>query len=152
MKLFVHHGADGITAVDNLNPDDTVAALLSAGDVVWALDSEDPIDSTTKVSELIASGREEIVVSHCKKVAVTVTYNGITAVVNVSPARKIRAVISKAIKEPSLGIDPATAADLELRFPGSEEALDVSMPIARLLEPGKCALKLILIPAIRHAG
>ena len=71
---------------------------------------------------------------------------------NVSPARKIRAVISKAIKEPSLGIDPATAADLELRFPGSEEALDVSMPIARLLEPGKCALKLILIPAIRHAG
>lgn len=153
MAIHLHGDAkEGVGTID-LSKHATVADLLEdADEMVWIIDEDEPLEPSTLLAELSASRRHELVKHRCKKVNVSVTYNGIESVIRVTPARKIRAVIKKAIKVPEFAIDPSSASDLELRLPGSDEGLDSSLPVGRLVTNGRCEIALDLVPASRHAG
>lgn len=153
MTIHLHgDAAEGVRAVE----DSTVVTIgdlfVDPDDLIWVIDEEDPLDPGILIVDLVAARKIELVKHRCKKINVSVSYNGIEAIIRVAPSRKLRAVIRQSIKIAEFQIDPGSAADLELRLPGSEEGLDSSLPVGRLVANGKCEIELILAPAVRHAG
>lgn len=154
LEVFYIHGDDSegvIKIKDDEIPREARDLLTEADDVLWVLDEDEPLALNTVLSEL-EKGRRVLVRHRCRKVNVTVRYNGLESVYRLAPSRKFKAVIRKALADAQFEIDPTSAGDLELRVPGTEEALDIATPIGRYVPKGKCELVLILIVAIRHAG
>jgi hypothetical protein len=152
--VFYIHGDDSESVIkikDSELPREVRDLLDDAEDLLWVLDEDEPLALDAVLLDLEKTRR--VLVRHrCRKVNVTVQYNGLESVFRVSPSRKFKAVIRKTLADPKFEIDPTSAADLELRIPGTDEALDASTPIGRYVRKGKCELVLILVVAVRHAG
>jgi hypothetical protein len=153
MAIHIHgDDSEGVLIISEIEKQAVRDLTSDADESVWVIDEEEPLDPGILLSQLVADRKIELVRHRCKKINVSVVYNGIEEVIRVSPARKLRAVLRKALKIPEFGIDQASAQDLELYLPGADEALDLAMPVGRLVPNGKCELSIELRPAIRHAG
>jgi hypothetical protein len=153
MPIHVHgDDTEGVVTIDDVGQKKVSDLCAHEDEWIWVLDEDAPLDPETPLAELVASHRIELVKHRCRKINVTVSYNGLEAVFRVPPALKIRALVRKSLKVPEFEIDPSSAADLELRLPGTEEGLDSSLPIGRFVGNGKCELALNLVSAIKHAG
>lgn len=153
MAIHIHGDeTEGVTRVKDTERLSIADLAHDADDLVWVVDEDEPLDPATLVSDLESAGKKELVRHRCKKINISVSYNGIQEIIRVSPARKVRAVIRKAVRVDEFAIDPSASGDLELRRPGSDEAIDPSMPVGRLVRHGKCELSLDLMPSVRHAG
>ncbi len=152
--MFFIHGDESeelIKIRDNEVPREVRDLLTDADDLIWVIDEDEPLALDVVLTDL-AKGRRTLIRHRCKKVNVTVQYNGLESVFRLAPSRKIKAVIRKALADPKFEIDPTSAAELELRIPGADEALDGPLPIGRFVRKGKCELLLLVVVAVRHAG
>lgn len=89
-------------------------------------------------------------VHRCRKIAVTVTFNGVPKTDDFAPGRTVESV-KKAMAR-AHGLDPRDAAEHVLQLAGSTDRPDADTHIGALVGHGECALAFDLVPLKRVEG
>lgn len=89
-------------------------------------------------------------VHRCVKIAVAVTFNGVTKTEDFAPGRTVESV-KKAMAR-AHGLDPRDAAEHVLQLAGSNDRPDADTHIGALVGHGACALAFDLVPLKRVEG
>jgi hypothetical protein len=125
-------------------------AAIEAGEVAYRVGDGGEVEAHRTLAEIFGEGPGHVIVHHCREITVTVAYGGTERDLDVRPSTKIEDVRAEAIA--AFGLDPATAADLVLRLPGSTEDLPSTRPIGIYVPKGSCVLTVDLVHAVRPQG
>lgn len=151
MRIYVHDASGAHT----LDLDDPATPLTKAVPVdgqerLWPENSDEPLLADATVAD-IGNGRTGHVHRGRGLITVTVTYNGLVESRDFGPGTTIERLFEWVTGRRGFNVDPAAAADLVLRLPGTEDDLDPGTHIGTLVSKAK-ALALDLLPAQRFAG
>ena len=145
-----------------LGVDDTVKDLLEAAAkcraeaiegefLVFVEGSEEPIADGDKLPENKDRQPVPLHVHRCRRVLVTVTFNGLSKGHEFSPATTVADVEKfAAIRE--FGMKPADAAEHVLQFSGSAERPEPEMHVGALVSCPDCRISFDLVPHKRVEG
>ncbi|WP_086851337.1 hypothetical protein [Amycolatopsis kentuckyensis] len=153
--MRVHTYAPGSPAAithPDADPEATLASLISVevDEHVFRVGDDVEIDIELTVAELFGKAPGHVVVHHCRRVAVSVSYVGAIKEIEVHPSAHVKKVRAEAIA--AFGLDPATSADLALRVAGTAEDLPPNSPIGAFVPKGSCAVQLDLVHLVRPQG
>jgi len=153
MRVYIHTGTTTPTVRD-AEPDTRIGDLIDSntGDHVFARGQEEPVDLDATIGSLSDAGHVHLHVHGCRKITVSVRYNGATKETQVPPGHTMEKVLDWAIGHRGFNLDPAAAADLTLRVPGSDLDLDLDLGIDAYAPIGTCAVLFDLLPVQRFAG
>lgn len=139
----------------------TVARLLSeaakqceiakADDALLFLEDEDePLDRTSALPANAAGQPHRVHIHRCRKVLVTVTYNGRALEEKLSPALTVARVKRQFAR--LFGLEPKDAAEHVLQISGTTERPEPDTQIGALTRKGVCAVSFDLVPLVRVEG
>src|SRR5437764_15085596 len=153
--MRVHtYAAGSPAAVTNpdVDPKTKLITLVSieADEHVFRVGDDVEIGIELTIGELFGTSPGHVLVHHCRQVTVTVSYVGTVKTIEVHPSAHVKKVREKAIA--AFGLNPATAADLVLRVPGTNDDLPPNSPIGAFVPKGSCAVQLDLVHLVRPQG
>lgn len=145
-------GAGGAVTHVDVAPDVVLRELLVVGtnEYVYRVGDEVEIDVERTVVDIIDEEVVHVITHPCRSITVIVSYAGDDKDITVHPAAHVKRVRAKAIE--TFEIDPASAADLVLRLPGSNDDLPLQHPIGTYVPKGTCGLTVDLVHAVRAQG
>lgn len=145
-------GAGGAVTHADVAPDVVLHQLLvvETNEYVYRVGDEVEIDVEQTVVDIIDEEVVHVIAHPCRSVTVTVGYAGDDKDISVHPAAHIKRLRAKAIEV--FDIDPASAADLVLRLPGSNNDLPLQHPVGTYVPRGTCGLTVDLVHAVRAQG
>lgn len=121
------------------------------GDYLVFLEGEDePLDTHGHLPKGKDGEPLRLQVHRCVKIAVAVTFNGVTKTEDFAPGRTVESV-KKAMAR-AHGLDPRDAAEHVLQLAGSNDRPDADTHIGALVGHGACALAFDLVPLKRVEG
>lgn len=151
MDLYVHEqGTEEIRRV-SIAPTAPVRELADGeGIEVWSEDTEDPLDRDTTVAEAGLADRAHVHRSRCRRVAVTVRFNGESRDRKFSPAVTVERVFRWAVGPQGFDLPPDQRAKHTLGVTGSGVEADRDAHVGSLATD--CAVSFDLAPKARYAG
>lgn len=153
MRVDIHEAGDApATVLRDLPEDARIRDVieLTEEESFYLVGSDETVDTDLTVRQVFGSSGGQGIKHPCKKVDVTVIYNGVPARFEVTPSQHVKQVLQKAVKE--LGIDHGQIPDLALRRAGTETDLPVSDPIGAYTAANTCGLELDLVYITRSQG
>lgn len=127
-----------------------------AGQWVFAEDHDGPVDLDTPVQTLVSSKGDgpalvRLHQSHCQRVTVNVTFNGVTKSRDFPPVTRVGHVHQWATHN-AFGMSPRDAAEHVLELEGGDERPDPDTQIGTLTSGTLCAAAFDLVPFKRVEG
>jgi hypothetical protein len=156
IDVYVHSN-DGVDPkLVKTSPESTVKKFLfealGADDSssLFREDEDTPLEKDRTLSELEVRPRQHLHLSRCKKVQVSVFYNG-EQHETFPPSAKVKRVLKWAIKE--FHLSPAEAAEKVLVLSTDKNTeLPLDAHIGSFATPGECAVKLCLLAPVEIQG
>lgn len=152
-ELYIHRPGEKRIELVTVTATMTVAEAvgLEDGEFVWAEESEEELKVTLTLVEAAIPHRGHVHVNRCRKVEVTVTYNGISKEDTFAPSAKVARVRKWALSKKGFDLTPTDAADLVLVFAGTTDKPDLTDHVGSFA--GKnCGVALDLVPKPRTEG
>lgn len=145
-------GAAGAVTHPDVSPTAKLAGLIAVGpdERVFRVGDDSEIDIEATAEDLFGDNPGHVLVHHCRKVSVVVSYVGAERTVEVHPSAHVKKVRKEAID--AFGLDKEASADLVLRLPGSSDDLPVNSPIGAFVAKGSCTLQVDLVHLVRPQG
>ena len=152
MRIHVHAAGGAGARTEEVAPEVALGevVVLDVDERVYRVDDETELVMDVKVVELFGDGSGHVVVSACKKVAITGVYAGVEKTVSLHPSARLRRVRQCLIDE--FKVPEGDAADLVLRLPGGEQDLDLAAPVTSIVPKGTCAVTVDLVHTVRPQG
>jgi hypothetical protein len=152
-ELYVHRpGAERmelVTVTESMTVAEAVG--LEAGEAVWIEEAEEELLASLPLVDVGISHRGHVHVNRCRKVNVSMTYNGTRKEHTFAPATKVERVRKWALSKKGFGIDPVDAAELLLVLGGTTTKIDLKDHIGSFVGAG-CAVSLDLISKPKTEG
>lgn len=126
-----------------------VVGILDETCEIFLEESEEPVDKKHSLRHLGVKGRAHFIYHHCKKIEVSVSYNGEVKKTHFSPAVKIGKVLKWAIK--AFGLTGTDATDKVLRLENKEELAN-DIRLGSLVHHPHCHIELFLTATVRVEG
>lgn len=126
-----------------------VVDILDEACEIFLEESEDPIDKQHSLRHLGVRERAHFVYHHCRKIEVSVSYNGQVKTAHFSPATKISKVLKWAIK--AFGLTGTDATNKVLRTENNEELAN-DLRLGSLVRHPNCNIKLFLTAIVLVEG
>ena len=121
-------------------------------DVILFLEDEDePLDENRKVSDYTDLTSIIVHLNRCRRIAVSVTFNGCTVEDEFGPSATI-ACIKHWAAEGQFGLSPADAGEHYLQIAGTQDRLVPGTHVGRLVNCPACSVAFDLIPDDRVNG
>ncbi len=130
--------ASGLTVAEGV--------ALSLEDEESAIDLEAPISSTP------IRHRSRVHMHRCRKVAVTVTFNGVQKSETFPPASTMKRVKRWSVGKKGFDMSDIDAAEHVLQLSDSSERPDEDVHIGTLVQPPQCSVSFDLVPKVRVEG
>lgn len=153
-ELYVHRrGADKRLELVAVTETMTIAEAvgLEDGEHVWVQETETELEVTLTLLEAGIPHREHVHVNRCRKVAVTVTYNGPSKAHTFHPSTRVEKVFDWAVSTQGFDLTPTDALDHELQITGTSIKPDGSDHIGSFVNDD-CAVAFSLVAKIRNEG
>ncbi len=152
MDLFVGQGRS--RSVVSVEPSDTPAELMGragASGELFADGRDEPLDaSATLDSQGVAAGAR-LFAGTCRRVAVTVSFNGVDKTTDEPPAKALRAILAWATGPNGFGLSDAERATYTFQVCGTQDEPDLSEHVGGLADAA-CSVCLNLVPQHKFEG
>lgn len=132
--------------------DHGLSAPADAEVVVWVEDAEEPLPRGATLDAVGIGHRSRVHVHQCRRVAVTVNYNGDHKAASFSPATTVGRVKQWAVGKQGFGLTPIDAAEHLLQVCSSTTRPDEDVHIGALVQAPNCGLCFDLIAKKRVEG
>lgn len=118
---------------------------------VFVEDGDHELDQNHRLHECGINNKHHVHVHHCRKIAVTVNFNGVEKTHSFPPGTRVRRVLHWAVKAFDLhGVD---AENKELRLGGTDgTVLTANQHIGSFAQPPQCAVTVYLTPIVEVQG
>jgi hypothetical protein len=136
----------------NVDPAARLVDLIAVGpdEQVFRVGDDTEIDVEQTAENLFGDEPGHVLVHHCRKISVVVSYVGTERTIEARPSAHVKKVRKEAVD--AFGLDKEASADLVLRLPGSSEDLPANSPIGAFVGKGTCVLRVDLVHLVRPQG
>lgn len=117
---------------------------------VFIGDSDEPAHKEHRLHHLGVQERSHIICHHCKKIDVSISYNGVIKIDRFSPTAKVGVVLKWTLR--AFGLSGHDAAHMVLRVDGTQNDLPNDARIGSIVMRPHCSLKLYLTKLVRVEG
>lgn len=152
-ELYIHRR--GEKRIELVTVTETMAVAeavgLEDGEVVWVEEAEEALKINLTLVEAGIPHRGHVHVNRCRKVEVTVEYNGISKAHTFAPAAKVARVRKWALSKQGFDLTPTDAADLFLVFAGTTTKPDLTDHVGSFVGDD-CTVAFDLVPKPRPEG
>lgn len=162
IKVFVQAGGVKQIKLHELDSSANVGSILQGltadlglppGDYrLFHEGAEAPLAMDVSLSAAGITSRASVHVTQCKKVAVTVNFNGTSKVRDFGPGVPIHTVKAWAVGPQGFNLNPVDAADHVLQLTGTNERPDADVHIGSLAQEPGCTVSFDLVPKVRVEG
>lgn len=129
------------------------AGLTAAEGVDLSLEDEEAaVDLDLPIAATPIKHRSRIHVHRCRKVAVTVSFNGAQKDETFGPGATVKRVKRWAVGKQAFDLSDVDAAEHVLQLSGSSERPDEDLHIGTLVTHPRCSVSFDLVPKIRVEG
>ena len=129
-----------------------LVAATASMEFVWLQNANEPIDLDLTLEAAGVPNRGHVHRSACKRIDVSVRFNGAEKARDFAPSATVETVLKWATGEQGFDLSAAEAAKHTLAQPGADHPLDPRVHIGSLVSTGTCDLVLDLIPKVRFEG
>ena len=126
-----------------------VVGILDEACEIFLEESEEPVDKNHSLRHLGARERGHFIYHHCRKIEVSVSYNGEVKTSHFSPSAKIGKVLKWAIK--AFELTGTDATNKVLRLENNEELAN-DLRLGSLVHHPHCHIKLFLTAVVLVEG
>jgi len=148
---LVRVAKDG-TVRDVLQAAQGAGALLATDTVLSLEDEETSLDPVAAIAATAIQHRSRVHIHRCRRVAVTVTFNGVQKHETFPPAATVKRVKRWAVGKHGFDLSDVDAAEHVLQLSGSSERPDEDAHIGTLVAHPRCSVSFDLVPKIRVEG
>lgn len=125
---------------------------VSEGAALWLEDEESAMDLDAEIASTSIRHRSRVNVHRCRKVDVTVTFNGVQKSETFPPAATMKRVKRWAVGRKGFDMSDVDAAEHLLQLSGSSERPDEDIHIGTLVQAQQCSVSFDLLPKVRVEG
>lgn len=161
-SISIFYQGEGIPDIDHLevDGDETLASIKAAilkkhglppETILFLEDGEDAADESRKLREHATRAGVKVHVHRCRKVEVSVTFNGETVSHRFAPGVTVARVKTWAA-ERKFKMTPQEAGEHVLQIAGTQERPDPGTHLGRLVSSPKCEIAFDLVPNERING
>jgi hypothetical protein len=160
IEIYLHGAGTTEEKIISLPGDATVHDLIAAAKqagfayadpVIMVEDGDDALDANARLCDCGVKHKHHVHCHECRKVAVTVNYNGLTKERKFAPAKKVKGVLRWALE--AFGLQGPDAEGKELRLGSAEgTVLTAQQHIGSFVRHPHCELQLYLTPIVEVQG
>lgn len=162
MQVFLQGEGISKTKLVEIPPDGTIQAVIEAASehglplepnetaVVMLEDSDDTIESNVNIQDTAIKHRCHIHVHRCRKVTVTVRFNGVQHERPFPPSATIKRITRWATRK--FGLDDVDAPDHALQICNTQDRPEETVHVGTLVQHPHCQICFDLVPKQRVEG
>lgn len=160
IEIYLHGSGTTEEKLVSVPEDATVRELIDAAkragfpddaDLVLVVeDDEEPLDPSARLRDCGVKNKHHLSCHTCRKIMVTVNFNGVAKERKFAPSRKVKGVLKWALGE--FGLTGADAENKELRLGGVEGTVLQSQQHIGSFVNRSCALELFLTAVVEVNG
>lgn len=154
MRIYIHQQSAEDPEVVELSGDTLVSELSAdADEQIWLPDEDDPLDATLTLDAAGVRDRGHVHRNRCRRVAVSVRFNGESKDRAFGPGATIARVFRWATGRQGFALPAEQVPKHVLVVRGTEHMLEPETHVGSLVtRDGKCELRLDLVPRERYEG
>lgn len=152
-ELYIHRCGEKRIELVTVTETMTVAEAvrLEDGEFVWVEEADEELQVSVTLVEAGIPHRGHVHVNRCRKIEVTVAYNGTSKEHTFAPAAKVARVRKWALSKQGFDLTPTDAADLVLVFAGTTVKPDLTDHVGSFVSDD-CKVAFDLVPKPRTEG
>lgn len=155
MEVFVHSSGNEQPEVVEIEEVALIRTLIVESEPdsgIWLEEIDEEIDLDITIEVAGIRHHHHVHRGHCRRVKVTVRFNGVSHEHEYGPATTIKTVRTWACGPHAFKLSPVEAAKHVLAIPGADHFLDDGVHIGSVTTEGTCVVTLDLLPRSRFEG